>query len=118
MKNFLLLPLLNVLCFGLPALAKADPGDLPVIYEKDKTIVFRIGDPVIFDYKGVKTVFTIANIDYNGTYKGIKCYGYTEPDDIDLNKTDLVNGYNYMHYPGAAVNGSGNKFKEGDKVEV
>ncbi len=118
MKGFLLLPFTAMLCLCLSAHKKADPGDLPVIYEKDKTIVFRIGDPVVFDYKGVKTVFTIANIDYNGTYKGIKCYGYTEPDDIDINKTDLLSGYNYMHYPTTAVNGTGNKFKEGEKVEV
>ena len=73
---------------------------------------------MIYEYKGVKTVFTIANIDYNGAYKGMKCYGYTEPDDIPLDKTDLLNGYNYMHYPPGVVNGEGDKFKEGDKVEV
>ena len=92
-------------------------AELPVIYSKDKTLVFRIGDPVEYDYKGKKTVFTIANIDYNGTYKGMKAYGYYE-EDIDLNKIDLVNGYAYHHYPADVVNGSGDKFKEGDRVEV
>ncbi len=118
MKKKILLLLVAFFSVAIDISAKADPGDLPVIYEKDKSIVFRIGDPVIYEYKGVKTVFTIANIDYNGSYKGIKCYGYTEPEDINLNNTDLVIGYNYMHYPAGVVNGTGDKFKEGDKVEV
>lgn len=97
--------------------ANAGPDALPIIYWKDKSLVFRIGDPVIYDYKGVKTVFTIANIDYNGTYKGMQAYGYNEAD-IDLNKVELVTEHSYNHYPPAAQNGTGDVFKEGDKVEV
>lgn len=118
MKLFTLLLINALVSLVTPVSGQSDPDALPIIYQKDKSIVFRIGDPVLYENKGVKTVFTIANIDYNGTYKGIKCYGYVEPDDINLNNIDLVNGYNYIHYPAGVVNGTGDKFKEGDKVEV
>lgn len=102
---------------GAAVSTNAGPGTLPIIYWKDKSLVFRIGDPVLYEYKGKKIVYTIANIDYNGKYKGMKSHGYSG-EDIDLNKVELVAAYPYNHYPAAPVNGSGDKFREGDKVEV
>lgn len=95
---------------------KPGPSSFPVIYPKDKSITFRIGDPIIYEYQGKKSVYTIANLDYNGTYKGMQSFVW-KLVDINLSKVELVSGYNYTRFPSSIVNGTGDKFKEGEMVE-
>ncbi|MFA6570191.1 MAG: agenet domain-containing protein [Bacteroidota bacterium] len=95
---------------------KPGPTSFPVIYPNDPTVTFKIGDPIIYEYKEKKNVYTIADLDFNGLYKGMKCFAWTLAD-INLAKVELVSGYNYTRFPSTIVNGTGDKFKEGEMVE-
>ncbi len=100
-----------------PVSEKAGPTGFPIIYTKDKSLFFRIGDPVIYELDGKKDVYTIADINYNGDIKSMSSFNDQELD-FNLNKVELVNGFNYQHFPSTISNGVGDKFKEGDMVEV